>query len=424
VSGETSAAEEEPTYQESVPLPPSLIVADQPETHPIAESPEDELPKVNSVSSSGATGEPPPTAVPGDDTDDLSGFRRKLEELARRVESEYIETLEKGSRKRDRSRAEEESKETTAPVPPEVPKTAREQVSTESEEPVVRGQHRGRVSRIPFRVDSADFLYMHGVMSIPPDDQSSDQPFMLEEKGIDGQEFAFAMDVDGLRYFLSRVNQGEISVSRKGFLLLGKQESLQLRGVHESILNELRAHGIVLPFEFGSVARGIDDLFRLSSRYHDELCAGLTKLSKTSWWTLNLYVLDARLAQLFANETAGKTERSGRERERASYSPPVPQKRYDVKMLERILQKEKRLAESVHEDLSAIADRSEVQSIVGLGSGSSDDWKLILRASYEVMGIGVSKLTRTVTDLQYRHILFEPMFSLAGDREAFSFQKK
>jgi hypothetical protein len=367
---------------------------------------------------------PPPPVPPQkkEPVKDVTDFRSKLEELARRVENEYLQKLEQKAPKR----------KPEAPRPPVVEPEPEIQAEKPSEKPRKREAidvgpgEGGRPSRIPFRIDDQEYMYIHGVMVIPPGDIPCEHPFMLEEKGIDGKEFAFAVDALNLRFFLSRINQKEMNVSRKGVLLLGKSESIQLRGLHESILNELRAHGIVLPMEFGTVARGKADLQGLSSRFQEDLHAALARLAKTSWWTLTLSVLDGRIAQLFAEETGSKPERDGRQRERVSYSAGSLQaKKFDVKLLEKILQKEKRLAESVHQELGSLAERSEVQSMVGLGSGSSDDWKLILQASYLVSGtIGYQRFTRAVTDLQYRHILFEPMLSITGDAEDFSVLRK
>jgi len=364
---------------------------------------------------------PPDVAVKLDEKEpgtDVTDFRSRLEELARRVENEYLEKLEKKPAKK-KVPAQPPPEAEDMPAPP--PERSRKKETIE-----VGFGEGGRPSRIPFRIDDQEYMYVHGVMAVPPTERPCEHPFMLEEKGIDGKEFAFAVDVEDLRFFLSKVNQKDMNVSRKGVLLLGKSESIQLNGLHESILNELRAHGIVLPMEFGTVARGKADFLALATQIHANIRDDIARLTKTSWWTLNMSVLDGRIAQLFADELGGKPERDGRQRERVSYSAGSLQaKKFDVKLLEKILQKEKRLAESVHQELGSLAERSEIQSMVGLGSGSSDDWKQILRASYLVTGnIGYQRFTRAVTDLQYRHILFEPMLSITGDAEDFSFLKK
>jgi hypothetical protein len=67
-----------------------------------------------------------------------------------------------------------------------------------------------------------------------------------------------------------------------------------------------------------------------------------------------------------------------------------------------------------------MAERSDIETIVGLGSGSSEDWKLILEASYEVKPGNQTKFFQAITDLQYRHLVIDLMLSVVGDAEPFS----
>ena len=265
-----------------------------------------------------------------------------------------------------------------------------------------------------------DVVYVHGVTMIPEREKPAEKPFMLEEKGIDGRSFAFAFDYEGMRFYLSKILPSVMSVSKSGMLLLGKQESLQARSTHESILNELRLHGVLLPFEFGTLARGRDDLMGKVDAVRERLIEAIETIQATRWWVVKLFVLDARIAQIVGKDDTGPARR-GRATERASYMKmPLP-KKFDIKVLERMLGKEKRIAESVHEELKNEAERSDIDKIVGLGSGSSEDWKLILEASYEVKESKLTKFFQTVTDLQYRHLTIDLMLSAVGDAEPFSF---
>ncbi len=264
-----------------------------------------------------------------------------------------------------------------------------------------------------------DVVYLHGVAMIPEREQPSERPFMLEEKGIDGRSFAFAFDYEGMRLYLSKILTTIMNVSKTGVLLLGKQESLQARGVHESVLNELRLHGILLPFEFGTIARGRDALMSRVDAVRDRLIEAVETMQATRWWVVRLSVLDARIGQIVGKDEA--PQRRGRTVERASYTKLPAQKKFDIKVLERILAREKRIAESVHEELKNVAERSDIDMIVGLGSGSSEDWKLILEASYEVKESNRTRFFQTLTDLQYRHLVIDLMLSVTGDAEPFSF---
>jgi hypothetical protein len=277
--------------------------------------------------------------------------------------------------------------------------------------PVSRPHH----MRTPFQYDDDDVVYVHGVTIVPVDEKSEPRPFMLEEKGLDSREFAFALDRGGLRFFLSRLDRRSISVSTTGLMLSGKQESLRLQGVHEGVLNDLRAHGVVLPFEFGTIARSREELLMLIDDRLYDLHDAVDDLMATSWWKLSASMLDAKLAGIIGSEPgAGERER------RVSSRPSAPAAKIDIKMLERILGRQKRIAESVNEELKKVADRAEVEMMVGFSSGTSDDWKPILRAKYLVPPSRVHKLHRAINDIQYRHMLFELMLALTGDQAAFA----
>jgi len=265
-------------------------------------------------------------------------------------------------------------------------------------------------------------VYVHAVSQIPDNEEPSSDPFMLEEKGIDGHGFAFALDYEGMRFYLSKINPNEMSISKAMVLLLNKHESLELQGVHESILNDLRGHGILLPLEFGTVARGKDQFFDIVDKNKDDLEEALDEIVKSTSWTVTASVLDGTIAGIVGTDV--QTVGRDRSRDRASYTSAPQLKKFDIKVLERILQREKKIAEAVHAELSAVAGRSDVETIVGLGSGSSEDWKVILKASYEVAKRNIGRFNRAVTDLQYHHLQYELMLSLTGDRDFLTLRRK
>ncbi len=315
---------------------------------------------------------------------------------------------------RNNLRAEEEIEERTEP---------------DVEEPMEAGQedagsagHKHVLLKVPFNFSDDDLVYLHAVAKIPEGETASPVSFMLEEKGIDPRSFAFALDYGDMRFYLSKILTGIMNVSKTGVLLLGKEESMQLRGSHEGILNDLRGHGVLLPFEFGTVARGKDELLGRLDDHLDDLRESLDVLYATRNWMLSVLILDARIAQLVGtDESGGRMERT---RDRASYTKTAQPKKYDIKLLERILNKEKKVAESVHSELEQVAESSEIEMIVGLGSGSSDDWKPILKASYEVAPQNVQKFNRAITDMQYHHMVFDLMLSLTGDCENYSLSRR
>jgi hypothetical protein len=283
------------------------------------------------------------------------------------------------------------------------------------------GSARQQIPRIPSELGDEDYVYLHGVSRIDPDDRPSAFPFLLEEKGIDNRSFAFALDHQGLRFYGSILNHESVNLTKNGVLLLSKQEKIRMRGAHESILNDLRLHQILLPFEFGTVFTGRVELTSKIEARFAEIRELLDDLLSTRWWNLAVYALDSRTAVVIGPNTSDA--RRENDRGRLPYSAPSQAKRIDVKTLERILGKEKRAAESIHAALQPYAERSDIDMMVNLQSGSSDDWKIIFKASYELGTSMLNQFVRTVTDLQYQHFLMELMLSLTGNVESFSFSK-
>jgi hypothetical protein len=60
--------------------------------------------------------------------------------------------------------------------------------------------------------------------------------------------------------------------------------------------------------------------------------------------------------------------------------------------------------------------------MISLGGGTSEDWKPILKASYEIAPERVQEFGRIVTDLQYRHFMVDIMITINGEHAPFSFQ--
>lgn len=398
-----------------------------------------EFPKIRlkaSESSPATTSSPPPTVreprpveekkeTPGAGQPPAGGEEelRRLEELARKIESEYASRKKQQQQQLAVLSDEVSRKDPVDAIPPKLDDRAIP--VSEDDEEIIGGETGGstkQTTRARYNFSEDDYVYVHAVGRIPEGESSVSDPFMLEEKGIDGHEFAFAFDYGEMRFYLSKINPNEMSVSKAMVLLLNKQESIQVQGVHESILNDLRGHGVLLPFDFGTVARGKDHFVGLLDKNLEDLQDALDDVEKTTWWTVTASVLDSTIARIVGTDV--QSIGRDRTRDRASYTSTPQGKKFDIKVLERILQREKKLAESIHEALSAVAERSDIDTMIGLGSGSSEDWKVILKGSYDVPKRDVGKFSRTVTDLQYHHLQFDLMLALTGDKESFALRRK
>ena len=132
---------------------------------------------------------------------------------------------------------------------------------------------------------------------------------------------------------------------------------------------------------------------------------------------MNAFVLDAHVHKMLpAEQTTARAGRHEAERGRV----PSTAKKTDIKTLERLLNREKKLAESILQRLLGTADRHTVESIVNLGSGSSEDWKPILKATFEVPPIRFPDFARAVVECQEANAMFDPMLSVVGGPGSFS----
>lgn len=260
-----------------------------------------------------------------------------------------------------------------------------------------------------------DILYVHAVDFL----QSSPgvaQPYSLNGvKGIDGKSLVFVVEHEGLRWFVSTIRQDCLNVTKSGMLLLTRDESLQLHAAHEEILNRLRCEGILAPYEFGTVVRSKDEFVGKITDALQDIRSGIDSERRSHVWALKVFALDEWFGKTLSNEQP-TTKLQGRGRE-----VKKPSKRSDIKLLERMLQHEQKVAETVHCVLAGYSTSSDILSKISIGNGTTDDWKLILHASYTIDGEGRSKFFSTILELQEQYRTMGVMLEVRGASERFYF---
>jgi hypothetical protein len=275
---------------------------------------------------------------------------------------------------------------------------------------------RGEEERTPCTFED-ELAYVHAVALVPFADSTSADPYLLEESGLEDERHVMVIDIAGLRFYLSLIHADAPSVSKSGLLLLAKQDALRMRYDHERVLNNLRLRGLLLPAEFGTVVRGRDELLHRVDVRHSALLELVVHLSAVERWELSASVLDAKLIRVIGGGGRGSREpahQSGRSRGTRGG------KRLDVQTLERLLNREKKLAQSILESVAAAADRHTVEFQIGLGGGMSDDWKPILRAGFTVSATNLPRFHQAIVEAQNLHPLEQPMLHLTGTNESFS----
>jgi hypothetical protein len=269
--------------------------------------------------------------------------------------------------------------------------------------------------------ESYDFeeqqAYLHGVSLIPLRDSPSPAPFLIEGQGLDRRSRMFAVDHAGMRFYLSELNQDSYSVSKNGLLLLNKTDSMRLRGWHESILNRLRIHTTLLPAEFGTAVLGKDDLARRVEFRMHALLEFVLDLGKTTMWRVTASVMDDTVMHFLADGPAPQRT-SRRDTEHGRHA--APEKRTDVKSLERLLSREKKIAELILDILVPVAESHRIEHLVNLGSGRSEDWKSILTAVFTLAAGQSQRFFQAVVEVETVQSMVDPMLRVTGTTESFS----
>lgn len=240
--------------------------------------------------------------------------------------------------------------------------------------------------------------YLYGIAS----DQAGDLATQLNYAGgvgIDGKNSLFVHDCNNAGLVLGTLDRESFTVATNGMLLLSKDEGMHLRAEHERIINRLRTSMVLIPFHAGVVAngdslvRGVGNLENLRQRIESEQEGVL--------WTVRAYAHDERMADIISGKSSAKRKSDGERR----------RKRFDIKFLEKLLQYQKNLAREVHNVLSICSSTADVLSMIGLASGTSDDWKQVLHSTYTVVPenrlhffIAIDRLTTQFTS---QGVMFE-----------------
>lgn len=244
-----------------------------------------------------------------------------------------------------------------------------------------------------YPIEDDDLLYVHGVAVERETQHPNNKLVDLNEDGISGKRNLFAVTVNDLRFYVSKISSDVMTVTESGVLLLSKRDSIRYRSEHNQIVNRLRLREKITPFEFAVIIRGSEWVTATESTL-EQVRTGIMNDAKSVVWTVQVSALDHEIEKHVEHERQNP-HGSARTRQNDSGA-----QRVDVKLLEKLLQEEKRIAEMIHKSLSECSGASMVESIVGIGSGISDDWKLILQGAYEVSGDDRQRFLAQILRLQ------------------------
>lgn len=231
-------------------------------------------------------------------------------------------------------------------------------------------------------------LYLYGIAA-----GDNETGRIVAYRVVDTEQSLLVCTHCGVKIVFAIVPHDRFPMTTTGTLLLGKEESFTLRSLHETTLNAIHVSERLVPFTCGTLVNGKHELLAFIERSSDEWKKRLRKELAHQRLRLRLYASDEAIGKTLGKQGKG---------------------RMSVKLLEKILKRERTLAETVHSTMQAIADSSSIESVVGISGGFSNDWKMILESSYSVADERRGEFFSAVRRLEREHNHRQLMFEIGG----------
>jgi hypothetical protein len=226
---------------------------------------------------------------------------------------------------------------------------------------------------------SADWFYLYA-FSYAPDSSGKGIPVKkLRIRGIDAQNDLFLLDYGDVRFFLQRLNLPDTGRDRGGKPVPAPSKTTGYKFDHERILNILRSEEVIVPLPFWTIIQDREKIIRMIEDRYVELLRALIDVHDASEWDVEVFALDQHISTLSTiSEASGGGRLSQRE------GKHVLSRGRNPKMLEKMVMREKALAQEIYSKLLLHAQKGKIDYIIRLDNSFNDDWKSILSARYVV----------------------------------------
>jgi hypothetical protein len=262
-------------------------------------------------------------------------------------------------------------------------------------------------------LDPSDWFYLYGFSYAPISTGRGVPSKRLRIKGVDETNRIFLLDSGDVRLYLSRLSPGDYPADKSGKPTLTSQKASRYKYEHEKILNTLRTEEVVVPLPFWSIVQGIGTITALVEDRYVDLLKALIEVHDAVDWDVEVYALDEHIVALPEIAEAAKGSR-GRETKHASG------RGRDIKVLEKLIFKEKSLAQEVHSSLLVLASKSKIDFMIRLDNAMMDDWKSILQSRYIVPKDRRKAFCQTIAEAQEEHKEYQLMIRLTNPAARFT----
>lgn len=267
---------------------------------------------------------------------------------------------------------------------------------------------------IEFELRREDWFYLLA-FSYAPDSKGKGMPSkQLSLKGVDKTNHIFLLDFGDVRLYMHKLSTGNFTLDKAGRPSITPAQSSRYKLEHESILNTVRAEEVLATLPFWTVMQGREQVVKAIEGKYVELLTALIDSHDVTEWDLEVFAFDHHILQL-PSITEGVKSRTI---EREARKPVVG--RRDDKLVERVIFREKSLAQEIHNQVLLVATKSKVDYMIRIDNGFMDDWKSILSVRYTVAKDRRKVFCQTVKELQKEFAEYELMVRVSSSSTRFS----
>jgi hypothetical protein len=260
-----------------------------------------------------------------------------------------------------------------------------------------------------------DWFYLYAFCYAPESTGKGIPSRQLALKGVDGINNIFLLDYGDVRFFMNKLSIEDYSADKSGKPTLTQKRMTECKYEHENILNILRGEDVVVTFPFWTIIQNREKIINLIEDKYVELLRSLIDVHDALDWDVEVFAYDQYIIEL--NEFAEVTRDRTPQRESRH---PVNKGR-NIKVMEKLIFKEKNLAQEIHSQLLLHSNKSKIDFMIRLDNAFMDDWKSILDVRYTVGKEKRKSFCQTVRSLQKEYESYRLMFRVTNPNVRFSF---
>ncbi len=302
-------------------------------------------------------------------------------------------------------------------IEPKIVPEPAQSTHTESVMEIYGSKERFPSEKFDIELKVNDWFYVYGFCYAPDSSGKGIPSKKLAIKGIDQTNNIFLLDYGDVRFFLNKLNASDYILDKTNKLSLNISKANKFKYEHEKILNILRSEEILVPLPFWTIIQNHENIIQKIEDNYVELLRSLIDVHDATDWDVEVFAYDKHIIELPIIASAGKDRVPAREtRLKGSVSR-------DVKILEKLLFKEKNLAQEIHSQLLLHSMKARVDFIIRLDNAFMDDWKSILSVRYTVNKDKRKNFHKTIKTLQQEYQEYELMIRVTSPSVRFSFKQ-